>query len=94
MCYMEMHGYDLSMWKVGIFQDVHYSYEFLLLAQKYKLNGKLEWDSYNSWYVHDESCPWWNKGDCWIKKIVQSGKTHSAQGRCSTPRLLNFLIIT
>jgi len=29
MYYVEMDGYDLNMWKAWIFQEVHYSYEFL-----------------------------------------------------------------
>jgi hypothetical protein len=28
-CCLEMDEYDLSIWKAWIFEDVHYSYEFL-----------------------------------------------------------------
>jgi hypothetical protein len=94
MCYVEMDGYGLNMWKVWIFQDMHFSHEFLYYGLK-NINSMGNWNKVPMIVdIFMISCVLDG-----IEKVVWSeqqlgvtGHTQD-QGRCLTPQILKFLTI-
>jgi hypothetical protein len=94
MCYVEMDGYGLNMWKVWIFQDVHFSHEFLYYCLE-NINSMGNWNKVPIIVdIFMISCVLDG-----IEKVVWSeqqlgvaGHTQD-QGRCLTPQILKFLTI-